>query len=254
MKGFDLTALRNVVDALGDEQDSTAALSEQFGGNWKGVFTFTLQDPATGTVVEQVEHNSLVDEGRNAVLRYLGEVTANSGTVNFSGDGSRKIFQLPHPYRPVNDVVSVTVGGASQTEHNDFSVDYTTGEFHFNSAPSDNTDNVAIEVEHMPHPFVWLAIGDDGTSHDSGQSALQNGVNRTGSNTDYPKHDSSAVSLEYRWTFGTGFSTTVREAGIFNAPPTAPVDGDMFNRTVVSPELSKPADLELIVTWTLSMT
>ncbi|PSQ46033.1 hypothetical protein BRD15_10230, partial [Halobacteriales archaeon SW_6_65_15] len=251
------TDLRNALHALTGRRpqrpsEPAAGLQEDLSGQLKGIFTFTLIDE-DGAVVRQQEHNALVDEGRNELLQYIADRPETVTNYTFSGDGGTTVFTLPYPYKPVADVIEVVVDGNTQTEHTDFSVDYAEGEIHFDTAPSNATDNVSVDVDYFVHPFRWLAVGTDGSSVADGQTSLGSEATRINLDSDYTV-DESAVQVTGQWTFGTGeANVSIAEAGLFAVPPSAPITGTMLNRTVVSPTIEKSSSQELQVTWTLSM-
>jgi len=193
-----------------------------------------------------------VDEGENALLQFIGGLTDNR-TQTLSVDGSQTNFTLPYPYKPVENVVSVTDGGTTLTEHTDFSVDYSEAEVVFDSAPA-NGNTVEVEVDYYTHPWLWLEVGTDGTAVSEDDTSLGSGDTRIGLDSGYYTRDESAVSITGQWTFGTGqANVSIAEAGLFNTPPSAAANGDILNRTVVSPTIDKSSSQELQVTWTLSM-
>lgn len=255
----------DVLNALNGIQNKRKDLQEQarqgfhsvVGGSeqWKGEFTFTLIDAETGAVDRQVELNTTVDEGENALLQFVGGIT-DSQVVQFSGDGSTTTFDIPFPYQPIREVNSVTVGGSAQTVAVDYAVDYFDGKLHFETAPASGTDNVDIDLTYYTYPWEWLAVGNDGTSvSESDTSLLGTSTTRIPLDSGYYTRDEAAVEITGQWTFGTGQANfSISEAGLFNVPPSAAVNGDMLNRTVVSPSINKTSSQELQVTWTLSMT
>lgn len=256
------TAVRNVLDSL---QNKRKDLQEQardgfhdvVGGNsqWKGEFTFTLIDAETGEVEQRTSLNQTVDEGENALLQFVGGIT-DSQTVTFSGDGSTTQFDIPHPYHPIREVQDVRVGGTSQSVPADYAVDYFDGTLYFDTAPASGTDNVAIDLTHYGYPWEWLEVGNDGTAvSESDTNLLGTSTTRIGLDSGYYTRDEAAVEITGQWTFGTNQANfSIAEAGLFNVPPSAGVNGDMLNRTVISPTIDKTSSQELQVTWTLSMT
>jgi hypothetical protein len=255
------TAIQNALNGI---QNKRKRLQEQaqngfhdvLGGSdkWRGEFTFVLTDARTGDVDRRVSLNTTVDEGENALLQYVGGI-ADSQTVTFSGDGSKTQFDIPHPYHPIREVTDVTVGGTSQSVPADYAVNYFDGVLYFDSAPTSGTDNVAVDLSYYGYPWEWLAVGTDGTSVSDSQTNLLAEDTRIGLDSGFYTRDESAVEITGQWSFGTGqANVSIAEAGLFNVPPTAAVDGDMLNRTVVSPTIDKTSSQELQVTWTLSMT
>jgi hypothetical protein len=255
------TALRNALNGIQNKrkrlQDKARnGFRDVLGGSeqWTGEFTFTLIDARTGDVDRRTSLNTTVDEGENALLQYVGGI-ADSQTVTFSGDGSKTQFDIPHPYHPIREVTSVTVGGTAQSVPSDYAVDYFAGTLYFDSAPASGTDNISVDLTHYGYPWEWLAAGTDGTSVSESQTNLLAEDTRIGLDSGYYTRDESAVEITGQWTFGTGeANVSIAEAGLFNAPPSAAVNGDMLNRTVVSPTIDKTSSQELQVTWTLSMT
>ena len=255
------TALLNALNGVQNkrkrlQKQALNGFHDVVGGSeqWKGEFTFTLIDARTGDVGRQVELNTTVDEGENALLQYVGGIV-DSQTVTFSGDGSKTEFDIPHPYHPIRAVNDVTVDGGSQSVPADYAVDYFDGTLYFDSAPSNGTDNVTIDLTHYGYPWEWLAVGTDGTSVSESDTTLGGEDTRIGLDSGYYTRDESAVEITGQWTFGTGQgNVSIAEAGLFNVPPSAGVNGDMLNRTVVSPTIDKTSSQELQVTWTLSMT
>lgn len=225
------------------------------GGNeqWTGEFTFTLVDAETGKIEQRTSLNSTVNVGENAVLQYIGGI-GDSDTVTFDGDGSKTEFDIPYPYHPIREVEDVIVDGSSQSVMDDFAVNYFDGTLYFDSAPSDDTDNVEIDLTYYGYPWEWLAVGTDGSDVDDSQDELVSEDTRIGLDDGYYTRDESAVEIKGQWTFETGeANVSIAEAALFNAPPSAAVDGDMLNRTVVDPTIDKTSSQELQVTWTLSM-
>jgi len=257
MKELTLTDLRNAIEALTDGSDTSdtsdppePTLREDIGGV-EGVFTFRLIED--GGVVQQVEQNALVDIGRNELLQLITDQPEQT-TDTFSGDGSQQTFQLPYPYRPVHSINSVTVDGNSQTWGSDYAVRYETGELYFTAAPSNATDNVEVDFNYSVHPFVWLAVGTDGNSVADGQTSLGSEAKRIAPDNGYYTQDTGQVQVTGQWTFGTSQANVdIAEAALFAVPESAGVTGTMFNRTVVSPVISKSSSQELQVTWSLSM-
>jgi len=263
MREFDKTDARNVIESLrrraANRLDPTregtggALPTEHISGELEGVFEFTLRDQ-DGDVVRRQSHNALVDQGRNALLQYIGDISDSVTGFTFSGDGATTVFTLPYPYKPINDVVDVSVGGTSQTEHTDFSVDYAEGEIHFDTAPASGTDNISVDVDYQTHPWRWLAVGTDGTAVADGQTGLLAESTRVDLDSGFFTRDEAAVEITGRWTFAEGqANVSIAEAGLFSVPSSAPVDGDMLNRTVVSPTIDKSSSQSLQVDWTLSM-
>lgn len=254
------TALLNALNGIQNKRKRLQEQAQQgfhdvVGGNgqWKGEFTFTLIDAETGAVDRRVSLNQTVDEGENALLQFVGGI-GDSQTVTFSGDGATTTFDIPHPYFPILEVNDVTVDGASQTVATDYAVDYHDGKLHFETAPSSGTDNVSIDFTHHGYHWNWLAVGTDGSSVAESQTSLLAEDTRIGLDSGYYTRDEAAVEITGQWTFGTGqANVSIAEAGLFNVPPSAPVNGDMLNRTVVSPTIDKTSSQELQVTWTLSM-
>jgi len=254
------TALLNALNGIQNkrkrlQESARQGFHDVLGGNgqWKGEFTFTLVDAETGEVEQVTSLNQTVDEGENALLQFVGGI-GDSQTYTFSGDGSQTQFDIPHPFHPIREVTDVTVDGASQSVPADYAVDYFDGVLYFDSAPSSGTDNVSIDFTHYGYPWEWLAVGTDGTSVSGSQSNLLSESTRIGLDSGYYTRDESAVEITGQWTFGTGqANVSIAEAGLFNVPPSAGVNGDMLNRTVVSPTIDKTSSQELQVTWTLSM-
>jgi len=255
------TAVRTALDSL---QNKRKRLQEQardgfhdvLGGNdeWKGEFTFTLRDAETGEVEQRTSLNATVDEGENALLQFVGGITDNQ-TYTFSGDGATTQFTLPHPYKPIRNVVDVSVGGTSQSVPADYAVNYFDGTVYFDSAPASGTDNISVEVDYYTRPWEYLAVGTDGTAVAEGDTSLGAEDTRIGLDSGFYTRDTGAVEITGQWTFGTGqANVSIAEAALFNVPTSAPVNGDMLNRTVVSPTIDKTSSQELQVTWTLSMT
>jgi hypothetical protein len=251
------TDLRNALTALTgrtdpDPSEGAAALHEDLSGQLEGVFTFTLYGE-DGEVVRQQEHNALVDVGRNELLQLITD-QPDQTTYTFDGDGSQQTFQLPYPYRPVHSINDIQVDGTSQSWGSDFAVRYETGEIYFSSAPSSGTDNVSVDHNYSVHPFIWLAVGTDGSSVTDGQTSLGSEATRIAPESSYFQQDEGNVQVTGQWQFGTGQANVdIAEAALFAVPASAPVTGSMFNRTVVSPVISKSSSQELQVTWTLSM-
>lgn len=263
MREFDKTDARNVLESLrrraanrlgpGRDRPGDALPTEHMSGELEGVFEFVLRDE-NGSVVRRQSHNALVDEGRNALLQFIGDIPDSVTGYTFSGDGSTTQFTLPYPYKPVHEVVDVTVDGADQVEHTDFSVDYQTGTLYFDSAPSSGTDNVSADVDYITHPWRWLAVGTDGSSVSDSQTSLGSESTRIDLDGSAFNRDEGKVEISGVWTFAEGeANVSIAEAGLFNVPASAPVNGDMFNRTVVSPTIDKSSSQSLQVTWTLSM-
>lgn len=250
MNELTLTDLKNALTALTGRNDpDPSGLQETL--ELKGVFTFKLLED--DDVVEQVEQNALVDAGRNELLQLLTD-QPDQTTQTFSGDGSIQTFQLSYPYRPVHSINDISVGGTSQTWGSDFAVRYETGEIYFSSAPANGSNNISVDVNYSVHPFVWLAVGTDGSSVTDGQTSLGTESARTGADSGYFTQTEASVQVTGQWTFGTTqANVSIAEAALFAAPPTAPVTGSMFNRTVVNPTINKSSSQELQVTWTLSM-
>jgi len=263
MREFDKTDARNVLESLrrraanrldpGRDREDGPLPMEHIGGELEGTFQFTLINP-DGSVESVQTHNSLVDQGRNALLQYIGDITDSVSGYTFSGDGSQTTFQLPYPYKPVESWDSVTVGGTSQTEGSDYWADYSTGEITFFSAPSSGTDNVSVDASYHTHPWRWLAVGTDGSSVADGQTSLGSESTRVDLESGYYTRDEGAVEVTGRWLFGESqANVSIAEAGLFAVPASAPVNGDMLNRTVVSPTIDKSSRQSLQVDWTLSM-
>lgn len=263
MKEFDKTDARNVLESLrrraanrldpGRDRPDGPLPTEHIGGELEGTFQFKLinQDGSVETVQT---HNSLVDVGRNALLQYLADISDSVTDYTFSGDGATTQFTLPYPYKPITDVVDVSVGGASQTEHTDYSVDYQTGTIYFDAAPGSGTDNISVDVDYTTHPFRWLGVGTDGTAVADGQTGLLAESTRVDLDSGFYTRDEGAVEVTGRWTFAEGqANVSIAEAGLFAVPSSAPVGGDMLNRTVVSPTIDKSSSQSLQVDWTLSM-
>lgn len=228
----------------------------------KGQFTFELIDAETGETEQREVLNTVVDEGEVEILRFLGDRPRTQSGITFSGDGSTTQFQLPDPYYPIDRIYNVTVDGASQTEHTDYSADYREGTIHFDTAPSSGTDNISVDVDYIQHPFRWLAVGTDGTAVSDGDTSLGSEAERVelDPNTNSGEYtvDEAAVEVTGTWLFGTSEANVdIAEAGLFGMPDTAGAagtsDDTMLNRTVVDPVISKSSSQELKVTWTLSM-
>lgn len=232
------------------DTDPSGDMTEDMGGDLTGTVQFTLRD-SDGSVDRQEEHNAVVDDGRNALLQRLTQ-QPKTATVTFSGDGSTNLFQLPYPYRPVQSINSITVDGSGQSWYTDYAVRYETGEIYLFSAPSSGTDNVEVDVNYALPPFLWLAVGTDGSAVSDGQSALLSEASRVAE--DQYTQDESAIQVSGQWTFDTSqANVSIAEAGLFNVPQTAAVTGTMFNRTTVSPTIDKSSSQSLQVSWTLSM-
>jgi len=232
------------------------------GSQMQGTFEFTLIDAETGETVQQREVNTVVDEGENEILRWLGGLPKSTTGITFSGDGSTTEFQLPHPYFPIETVQDVSVGGSSQTEGTDYAMDYWDGRLIFSSAPASGTDNISVDVDYVQHPFQWLAVGTDGTSVTDADTSLGSESTRIdldpNTNSGEYTRDGSAVEITGTWLFGTGqANVSIAEAALFGMPSSAAASGSaddtMLNRTVVSPTIDKTSSQELKVTWTLSM-
>jgi hypothetical protein len=255
MKEIGRTALRNVVHALtGGPDPSGQGLRhyEDLSGHLQGTFGFTLYGEG-GEILQQQEHNALVDEGRNELLQLLTD-QPEQDTHTFSGDGSQKTFQLPYPYRPVHNVNDITVDGNSQTWGSDYAVRYETGEVYFSSAPSSGSDNVSVDIDYSVHPFVWLAVGTDGSSVSDSDTSLGSEAARIAPDSGYFQQDEGQVQVTGQWTFGSSqANVSIAEAALFAVPASASITGSMFNRTVISPTIDKTSSQELQVTWTLSM-
>jgi hypothetical protein len=228
----------------------------------QGTFTFELVEADTGRVVQQREANTVVNDGENEILRWLGGLPRTQSGINFSGDGSTTVFQLPSPYYPVERIYNVTVDGTGQSEHADYSLDYWNGDLHFDTAPISGTDNISVDVDYVQHPFRWLAVGTDGTSVSASDSSLGSEAERIeldpNTNGGEYTRDPSAVEITGTWLFGTGeANVNIAEAALFGMPDSAGASGTgedtMLNRTVVSPTIDKSSSQELKVTWTLSM-
>lgn len=250
-----LTGFRNKRRRLQDE--ARRGFHTLVGGNkkWEGRYQFRLIDAATGEVETTRTLNTTVDEGENALLEFVGNKNITDNQVQtFSGDGSTTQFDIPAPYHPIRNVNSVTVGGSSQTVATDYAVDYFAGTLFFESAPATGTDNISIDVDYYTAPWEWLAVGTDGTSVSESDTSLGTEDTRIGLDSGYYTRDTSAVEITGQWTFGTGeANVSIAEAALFNVPSSASVNGDMFNRTVVSPTIDKSSSQELQATWTLSM-
>jgi len=237
------------------QKQARQGLHDVLGGSeqWTGKFTFALIDAETGDVDRRVSLNQTVDQGENALLQFVGGITDNQ-TVTFSGDGSQTQFDIPHPYHPVRTVNSVTVDGNTQSVPADYAVDYFAGTLYFDSAPSSGTDNVTIDLDYYTYPWEYLAVGTDGTSVSESDTSLGAEDARIGLDSGYYTRDTSAVEITGQWTFGAGqANVSIAEAGLFNVPSSAAVNGDILNRTVVDPTIDKTSSQELQVTWTLSM-
>jgi hypothetical protein len=228
----------------------------------RGTFTFELIEADTGEVVQQVEENTVVDEGENEILRWLAGLPRSTTGITFSGDGSTTEFQLPYPYFPVETVQDVSVGGTSQTEGTDYAMDYWDGRLIFSSAPASGTDNITVDVDYVQQPYRWLAVGTDGTAVSDSDTSLGAEDTRveldTNTNSGEYTIDEGAVSTTGTWLFGTSeANVSIAEAGLFGMPTSAGASGTaddtMLNRTVVSPTIDKTSSQELKVTWTLSM-
>jgi hypothetical protein len=255
------TAFRNVLEGIANkrrrlQEQARGAFSDVVGGsnNWTGEFKFDLIDADSGDVDRQTTLNQTVNQGENALLQLLGGIGDNQ-TVNFSGDGSTTQFDIPYPYVPIKAVNSVTVGGTAQSVPADYAVDYFDGTLYFDSPPSSGTENVSIDLDHYTYPWFWLAVGTDQTSVSESDTSLLSEYERINLDSGYYTRDESAVEITGQWTFGTSqANVSIAEAALFNVPATAAVNGDMLNRTVVSPTIDKNSSQELRVTWTLSMT
>ena len=254
MKELTPTDLKNALTALTGrtDPDPSGALVEDLSGQLEGVFTFTLYGE-DGEVLQQQEHNALVDEGRNELLQLITD-QPDQNTYTFSGDGSQQVFDLPYPYQPVHSINDISVGGTSQSWGSDYAVRYETGEIYFSSAPANGTDNISVDFNYSVHPFNFLAVGTDGSSVADGQTSLLSESARTGLDSGYYTQNESTVQVTGQWTFGTSeANVSIAEAGLFAVPSSAPVTGKMLNRTVVSPTIDKSSSQSLQVTWTLSM-
>jgi len=265
---FGRTARRNILNALGisgedpDPPDRPGHFHDEVGSQMQGTFTFELIEVDTGEVVQQVEANTVVDEGENEILRWLAGLPQSTTGITFSGDGSTTDFQLPYPYYPVYSVDSVTVGGTSQSAPADYAMDYWNGVLQFDSAPASGTDNISVDVSYVQHPFRWLAVGTDGTSVSDGDTSLGSEATRIdldpNTNSGEYTRDGNAVEITGTWLFGTSqANVSIAEAALFGMPSSAGASGTsedtMLNRTVVSPTIDKSSSQELKVTWTLSM-
>lgn len=264
---FSRTERKNIRNALGIEEDDDPG--EPRAGHFldqidlHGTFTFTLIDAETGVIDQQVEVNTVVDDGELEILRWLAGLPRGPVTQTFSGDGSTTQFQIPYPYYPVEDISNVTVGGTAQSESaTDFALDYWNGVIYFETAPASGTDNISMDLEYMQHPFRWLAVGTDGTAVSESQTGLLAEASRIelDPNTNSGEYtlDATAVEITGTWLFGTGQANVdIAEAGLFGMPSSAAAAGTsedtMLNRTVVSPVISKTSSQELKVSWTLSM-
>ena len=262
IREFSGTDLANILTSItGRASDLVRGrFKDQIG--FRGTYTFELIDPSTGDVVQQVEQNTVVDEGENEILRWLAGLPKSTTGITFSGDGSTTEFQLPYPYFPIETVQDVSVGGTSQTEGTDYAMDYWDGRLIFSSAPASGTDNISVDVDYVQHPFRWLAVGTDGTSVSAGDTSLGTESARTeldpNTNSGEYTRDGSAVEITGTWLFGTSeANVSIAEAGLFGMPSSAGASGTsddtMLNRTVISPTIDKSSSQELKVTWTLSM-
>jgi hypothetical protein len=251
MKELTPTDFRNLVAAVDRRQ---SGLFDRLGNGMKGTFDFELIDPSTGQVEQRTSQNQVIDQGENAILQFIAGITDNA-VQTFDGDGAKTQFQLPEPYFPVVNVNDVSVGGTTQSAPPDYAVDYWGGTVTFDTAPGSGTDNVSVDVDYTTHPFQFLAVGTDGTAVTESDTSLKAEDTRIGLDSGYYTRDESAVSVTGQWTFGTGqANVSIAEVGLFSVPSSAPVNGDMLNRSVVSPTVDKSSSQELRVTWTLEMT
>jgi hypothetical protein len=87
---FSRTARRNILNALGisgkdPDQERPANLQDRLAKEMQGTFTFELIEADTGEVVQQVEQNTVVNEGENSVLNWIaGNDPRNTG-VTYDG-------------------------------------------------------------------------------------------------------------------------------------------------------------------------
>jgi len=262
IREYSITDAKNILHAITGRASDVVRGGFHDELNPRGTYEFTLIDSETGDVVQQVEQNTVVDEGENDILRWISGRAESTTGITFSGDGSTTDFQLPYPYYPIKSVDSVTVGGTAQSAPADFAMDYWNGLLQFDSAPASGTDNISVDVSYVPHPFRWLAVGTDGTSVSDGDTSLGAEDTRIGldpnTNSGEYTRDGSAVSITGTWLFGTSeANVSIAEAGLFHLPGSAAASGSaddtMLNRTVVSPTIDKTSSQELQVTWTLSM-
>jgi hypothetical protein len=268
IREFSRTARRNILNALGisgedpDRPERPGHFHDEVGSRMQGTFTFELIEADTGEVVQQVEQNTVVNEGENEILRWLAGLPRSTTGITFSGDGTTTDFQLPYPYFPIETVDSVTVGGNSQSAPADYAMDYWNGLLQFDSAPSSGTDNISVDVSYVQHPFRWLAVGTDGTSVSESDTSLGAEDTRIdldpNTNGGEYTRDGSAVEITGTWLFGTGqANVSIAEAALSGMPSSAGAsktsDDTILNRTVVDPTIDKTSSQELKVTWTLSM-
>jgi len=222
--------------------------------NPQGTYKFTLYNPDTGEVHQRVSENTIVDEGKNELLRYIGDITQASGTFTFSGDGSTTRFSIPEQYVPVTEFNSVSVGGTTQSFPGDYQYDLSTEEIVFSSAPASGTDNISVDVDFFVYPFRWVAVGTDGTAVSSGDTSLGSESARIDLTSGPYSIDTAANEITGEWEFSKSqANVSIAEAGLFDVSANASVTGDMLSRTTVSPTIDKNDSFALNVKWTLSM-
>lgn len=245
------TDVLNAVNALRNMRDRLKRFPIQ-RFQPRGRYEFILSDPVTGDVHRRHVENTIVDEGKNKLLRFIGDLT-DTETITFSGDGSTTDFSIPAKNVPVHSITDVRVGGSDQTILTDYAYDTDAETIKFSSAPASGTDNVEVDVTYFVHPFRYLAVGTDSTSVTAGDTSLGSESARTDQATAFT-HDSGNVEVTGEWNFGTSeANVSIAEAGLFDVPSSASVTGVMLNRTTVSPTIDKSSSFDLTVKWTLSM-
>jgi hypothetical protein len=221
--------------------------------NPQGTYKFTLYNPDTGEVHQRVSENTIVDEGKNELLRYIGDITQAS-TFTFSGDGSTTRFSIPEQYVLVTEFNSVSVGGTTQSFPGDYQYDLSTKEIVFSSAPASGTDNISVGVDFFVHPFRWLAVGTDGTAVSSGDTSLGSEVARIDLMSSLYSIDTASNEITGEWEFSKSqANVSIAEAGLFDVPANPSVAGDMLSRATISPTIDKNDSFALNGKWTLSM-
>lgn len=88
IREYSRTARRNILNALGisgDDPDHPGHFHDKIGQQMEGTFTFELIDAATGEVVQQVETNTVVDEGENSVLNWVAGNAVRNTNVTYDG-------------------------------------------------------------------------------------------------------------------------------------------------------------------------
>ncbi len=104
-------------------------------------------------------------------LTFINQLRAQVGDtkrrvhIDFDGDGTTTVFQMPSDTFPVYDdsgTYTVRIGGAIQTEVTNYTLDKTTGTLTFISAPGSGTKNVTLDsvAVHL-QDANWLQIMND---------------------------------------------------------------------------------------------